>query len=233
MIDGLHATTRLPRTWPALVGLSVAFFLGQAAFSQETNFNPPFPRIASRPHGTFLKSETTEADARHVAKHHIAILATHRTWKGGGFDMATLPAHIKSYNPKIKLIKYTNANQEDYSTATEKWIRDKLYRESGSGGKGDWWKRTPTGDHITGFEDGKGQINTTLQTTPDAKGLRWHEWFVRYWDAAPTDSGDWVAPAGYSKGRGLKEGLWDGTFSDSQFISQGKFAPAYADYNND
>jgi hypothetical protein len=33
----------------------------------------------------------------------------------GGYDMATLPAHIKSYNANIKLLKYMNFNQIEVS----------------------------------------------------------------------------------------------------------------------
>jgi hypothetical protein len=195
-------------------------------------FNPAYPRMAARPHGTLISSSAVDADSRHIAKHHVAILATHRTWKGGGFDMATLPAHIKSYNPQVKLFKYLNANQLD-GTGVQAWIPKKLYSERGGGGRGDWWKRTTSGNHINGFGAGKYQINVTLQTTPDKSGLQWPQWFVRYWNAAPGDSGSWVAPAGYPKGRGLREGDWDGVFLDDQYISTGVFAPSNADLNND
>jgi hypothetical protein len=50
---------------------------------------------------------------------------------------------------------------------------------------------------------------------------------------APTDSGSWVAPSGYNKGRGLREGAWDGVYLDSQHISTTQFAPSNVDYNND
>jgi hypothetical protein len=172
-----------------------------------------------------------DADSRHIAKHHVAILATYRTWKLGGFDMATLPAHIKSYNPNVKLFKYMNANQLDADA--QDWIHEKLFSERGGGGNGDWWKRTTSGNRIPGTSSGKYQINVTLQTKPDKSGLQWPQWFVRYWNAAPTDSGSWVAPAGYNKGRGLREGDWDGVFLDAQHISQGAYAPSNADYNND
>jgi len=73
-------------------------------------FNPAYPRIAARPHGTLQNSSAVDADSRHIAKHQVAILPTDRTWKMGGYDMATLPAHIKSYNANIKLLKYINFN---------------------------------------------------------------------------------------------------------------------------
>jgi hypothetical protein len=206
-----------------------------AALAQWDNYNPAYPRIAARPHGTLLSSSAVDADSRHIAKHHVAILATHRTWKLGGFDMATLPAHIKSYNSSIKLFKYVNANQFESNNANANldWIRKKLYAESGGNGNGDWWKRTTGGALISGSESGKHQVNVTLQTKPDKSGLQWPQWFVRYWNAAPSDSGSWVAPAGYNKGRGLREGAWDGVFQDDQYISTGRFAPSNADLNND
>jgi hypothetical protein len=112
-------------------------------------------------------------------------------------------------------------------------VREKLYDERGGGGRGDWWKRTTSGNHIAGSGGGRYQINVTLQTTPDNSGLRWPQWFVRYWNAAPGDSGNWVAPSGYPKGRGLKEGAWDGVYLDNQYISTSPFAPSNADLNND
>ncbi len=134
------------RKW--LIGGAIAWFLASipAALAQSTEFNPAYPRIAARPHGTLLGSSLSvvDADSRHIAMHQVAILATDRTWKGGGFDMATLPALIKSYNPNVKLFKYMNANQLDDDAPD--WIRDKLYSERGGGGKGDWWKRTSSGN---------------------------------------------------------------------------------------
>lgn len=220
-----------------LIVAGIAGFLASisALPAQSAEFNPAYPRIAGRAQGTFINSSAVDADARHVAKHHVAIVAMHRTWKGGGFDMATLPTHIKSYNPKVKLFKYMNANQinADGTDTVDDWIRKKLYSERGGGGNGDWWKRTTSGGHIKGFTAGKYQINVSLQTKPDKSGLQWPQWYVRYWNAAPTDSGSWVAPAGYPKGRGLREGAWDGVFLDGQYISTGAFAPSNADYNND
>jgi hypothetical protein len=178
-----------------------------------------------------IKDSAIDSDSRHIAKHHVAILATHRTWRRGGFDMATLPAHIKSYNPKVKLFKYMNANQLDENAPD--WVHKKLYAENGGGGNGDWWKRTASGNLIKGFSAGKYQINLTSQTKADKSGLQWPGWFVRYWNAAPSDSGSWVAPAGYNKGRGLREGDWDGVFQDAQYISTSVYAPSNADYNND
>jgi hypothetical protein len=199
------------------------------------NYNPPYPRIAARPHGTLLKSSAVDADSRHIAKHHVAILATHRTWKGGGFDMATLPDHIKSYNPDVRLFKYMNANQlgDGSEDSSQEWIRKKLSSERGLGGNGDWWKRTTSGNQIVGFTSGKYQINVTRQTKPDKNGLQWPQWFVRYWNAAPSEAGDWVAPAGYGKGRGLREGDWDGVYLDVQYLSTSIYAPSNADYNSD
>ena len=124
----------------SLIVASIACF--QATFpatpALAETFNPAYPRIASRPQGTLNKSSAVDADSRHIAKHHIALIpATHRTWKVGGFDLATLPAHIKSYNPNIKLLQYMNANQIDgpggYSA--QDWIRKKLYSERGGGGR--------------------------------------------------------------------------------------------------
>jgi hypothetical protein len=203
--------------------------------AQAEEFNPPYPRIAARPHGTLLNDSMVDSDSRHIAKHNVAILATYRTWKAGGLDMATLAAHIKSYNPKIQLIKYTNFNQlgDGEDNSNQEWIRKKLSSESGANGRGDWWKRTTAGDQIVGFTSGKYQINITRQTKPDSNGLQWPQWFVRYWNASPSESGDWVAPAGYNKGRGLKEGDWDGVYLDSQYLSTTVFAPSNADYNTD
>jgi hypothetical protein len=149
--------------------------------------------------------------------------------------MATLPAHIKSYNPKILLFKYMNFNQlgDGSDNSNQEWIRDKLYSESGGGGKGDWWKRTTSGQQIAGNTAGKYQINISLQTKSDRNGLQWPQWFARYWNAAARDAGDWVAPGGYAKGRGLREGDWDGVYLDGQYLSTGVTAPSNADYNND
>jgi hypothetical protein len=206
-----------------------------AAHAQWDNYNPAYPRIAARPHGTLLSGSAVDTDSRHIAKHHVAILATHRTWRLGGYDMATLPAHIKSYNSNVKLFKYLNANQFEKNGGTTNldWIRKKLYDESGGGGNGDWWKRTTSGGHIAGSESNKLQVNVTLQTKADGSGLQWPQWFARYWNAAPSDTGSWVAPSGYNKGRGLKEGAWDGVFQDDQYISTGRFAPSNADLNSD
>jgi hypothetical protein len=127
-----------------------------------------------------------------------------------------------------------NANQlATGGNNSQDWIVRKLYSEAGAGGRGDWWKRTTSGNHIPGFTAGKYQINVTLQTKPDKSGLQWPQWFARYWNAAPGDAGSWVAPAGYPKGRGLREGAWDGVFLDDQYLSKGVFAPSNADYNND
>ena len=221
----------------SLIVAAIACFQASfpAAQALAEAFNPAYPRMASRALGTLGNSSAVDADSRHIAKHHVAlILATHRTWKGGGLDLATLPAHIKSYNPAVKLFQYMNANQmASGGNSSQDWIRNKLYSESGGGGRGDWWKRTTSGSHIKGFDAGKYQINVTLQTKPDKNGLQWPQWFVRYWNAAPRDAGSWVAPAGYAKGRGLREGDWDGVFLDDQYLSNGVFAPSNADLNND
>jgi hypothetical protein len=221
------------RKW-LLFGAVVCFSLS-AVQARSAEFNPAYPRIAARPHGTLLSSSAVDADSRHIAKHHVAILATHRTWKVGGFDMATLPGHIKSYNPNVQLFKYMNFNQlgDGGDNSNQDWIRKKLESESGANGRGDWWKRTAAGSQIVGFTAGKYQINVTRQTKPDRNGLHWPQWFVRYWNASPNESGDWVAPGGYAKGRGLKEGDWDGVYLDSQFLSTSVFAPSNADYNTD
>jgi hypothetical protein len=63
--------------------------------------------------------------------------------------------------------------------------------------------------------------------SPDLNGLRWPEWFARYWNAAPSDSGEWVN----SSGRGLREGKWDGIYEDNQYISYA--FGVTADYNSD
>lgn len=236
MAPRLEAKTRIG--FPVLLAVAVAVGAWgiDPAAAQQATYNPPYPRMASRPHGTLTGSSAVDADSRHIAKHHVAILATHRTWQSGGFDMATLPAHIKSYNPSIKLFKYVNANQFDGSgggSSNDNWIREKLTSERGGNGNGDWWKRTTSGSQIEGFSKGKYQTNVTMQTSPDRDGLRWPQWFVRYWNAAPTETGSWVAPAGYSKGRGLKEGAWDGVYQDDQYISTTYFAPKNADLNSD
>jgi hypothetical protein len=213
-------------------GLLIAGAMACAApIAQAAEFNPAYPRIAGRPHGTLISSTAVDADSRHIAKHHIAILATHRTWKSGGYDMATLPAHIKSYNPNVKLIKYMNANQLD-ANAPE-WVHEKIFDESGNGGRGDWWKRTTSGSRILGGSAGKYQINQTAQTKADRDGLQWPQWFARYWNASPREVGSWVAPSGYNKGRGLSEGDWDGVYLDGQHVSYSINAPSNADYNND
>ena len=215
--------------------LSIGVMWTAIAHGSPPDLNPPYPRLASRPHGTFLTDSRSaiEADARHVAKHHVAIMPTHRTWSMAGFDLATLPGYIKSFNPKVILIKYTNANQFAHS-GNNGWIKEKLSSEKGGSGRGDWWKRNASGEAITGFDsEGSWQVNISLQTTPDRNGLRWMQWWARYWNAAPTDSGDWVAPAGYNKGRGLREGKWDGVYLDTQYIETSVNAVPDADYNND
>ena len=236
MVHRAHPSMLSPRTWLALIGLVTGLVFGQAGFSQEAVFNPPYPRIAARPHGTltnYTSASAFDADARHIAKHQVAILAGNRwtTWANGAYNLATLPAYIKQYNPNIKLLKYTNSNQQE-SNATvggnEQILNNKLNSERGGGGNGDWWKRTTSGANINGFAGTKLQINITQQTRADAAGLHWPQWFARYWNAAATDSGDWVSP-----GHGLREGQWDGIFADSQYVSSGAFAPSNADYNND
>src|SRR5688572_27936952 len=99
MIHRRHINTQILRPLLTISCLTIGLSIGPVALSQQADFNPSYPRLAARPHGTLLNSATTEADVRHIAKHHVAILATHRTWKGGGFDMATLPTYIKSFNP--------------------------------------------------------------------------------------------------------------------------------------
>jgi hypothetical protein len=199
--------------------------------AQAADFNPAYPRIAGRPHGTLLGNTSVDSDSRHIAKHHVVILATHRTWKEDGYDMATLPAHIKSYNPDVKLFKYMNFNQLDAEAPD--WVAEKLFSENGGGGNGDWWKRTTSGNRILGGSAGKYQINQTAQVKPDKNGLQWPQWFARYWNASPREVGSWVAPSGYNKGRGLSEGDWDGVYLDGQHVSFSINAPSNADYNND
>jgi hypothetical protein len=155
---------------------------------------------------------------------------------GNGYTLTTLPEFIKSRNPDVKLIKYSNPHQRRNDVAAEQWIRDKLSREKGGGGNDDWWMRDAANNRIFGgagaSKTNQWRINPTLRTTPDARGFRHPQWFARYWHAAPTDSGDWVAPAGSSKGYGLKGGDWDGVFGVDQYITK-NHGEGNIDYDND
>ncbi len=182
-----------------------------------------------------LNSSAVDADSRHIAKHHVAILATHRTWKGGGFDMATLPAHIKSYNPKVKLFKYMNANQLDADSSAHRRLdsQEALLRA--------WWRwKTAIGGsglppEATSRDSAQASIRSTSLcrrrlTRAVCNGRNGSSGTGMPRRLIPES---WVAPAGYTKGRGLKEGDWDGVFLDGQYISTGVYAPSNADYNND
>jgi hypothetical protein len=228
MVNGMNISIRAPRALLILACVSAGLLLGPNASGQGPSFNPPFPRIASRPHGAFesgISQSTLEDQAEIVSRFHVAILSGVRTSKwGNGYNLTTLPSYIKSFNPDIKLIKYTNAQQKNTS-ATSQWILNKMNSE-------DWWLKDAGGQLVSGYaHSSQRRINPTLRTKADANGLRHPDWFARYWHASPNDQGSWVAPAGESKGYGLKGGAWDGVFADDQYITKGGMGEVTADYD--
>jgi hypothetical protein len=68
----------------------------------------------------------------------------------------------------------------------------------------------------------KWNTNFFSWVTPDANGLKWAEWYPRYWNAAFDDSTgggvDWVI----GNGHGIGEGAYDGVFCDDQAMITGQ-----------
>lgn len=229
MVHAVHTSVPAVRGLLTTAALLAVSFWAQHAFSQETSLNPPYPRIASRPHGAFddgISQATLASQAEIVSRFHVVIMSGSRGSKwGNGYTLTTLPAYIKSFNPDVKLIKYTNAQQKNTSM-TAPWILDKLSREN-------WWLVDGNGNYVLGYaKSTQRRVNPTLRTRTDSSGLRHPQWFARYWYASPDDTGSWVAPAGESKGYGLKGGAWDGVFADDQYITKGGMGEVNADYDN-
>ena len=229
MVHAVHAHVPALRRSLAVAAVSLGILWGQAAFGQQSSLNPPYPRIASRPHGAFedgISQATLESQAKAVSRFHVVIMPGVRTSKwGNGYTLTTLPAYIKTFNPDVKLIKYTNAQQKN-TDGTAAWILDKLEKDK-------WWLLNGSGSYVSGYaKSTQRRVNPSMRTSADSSGLRHPQWFARYWYAAPTDSGSWVAPAGQAKGYGLKGGKWDGVFADDQYITKGGMGEVTADYDN-
>jgi hypothetical protein len=228
MIHRVHASISVLRRLPVLIALTAALAIAQPA-SGGASPNPAFPRIASRPHGAFedgISQTTLAAQAEAVSRFQVVILSGVRASKwGNGYTLTTLPGYIKSFNPDVTLIKYTNAQQKN-TDATATWILDKISREN-------WWLTEASGNYVLGYaKSSQRRVNPTLRTDADSAGMRHPQWFARYWYAAPTDTGSWVAPSGESKGYGLKGGAWDGVFADDQYITKGGMGEVTADYDD-
>lgn len=183
------------RTGIYVVASILALFTCNFATAQTTSLDPPFPRLAAGQIGGWEKYDETRI--RNIAKHDVAVLGLWREWSGGGYTVTTLPAHIKSLNPNIKLANYTIVHEvnPNYFPA----IHKKITGEKGANGTGDWYLRDANGNHTSSWPETY-RINHSSLVTPDANGQRFPQWFARDW---------------YNT---LANGAWDAVYSDAQTV---------------
>lgn len=222
----LRAEKGLTRKTHCALIVCFAFFhfISNAALSQNTDFDPPYPRLHA--HAAGIKT-VDPAIMEVIARHNTAMFGLWRTWSSNGYNVKTLPSYIKTFNPDIRLVMAQSIVQTDNTRPNSVAdIYDKMYAEVGSNGRGDWWLRTGDGDHIIGYKSNRWRRNISPIVTPDRQGRNPGQWHFQWLYAKSTDGVDRA-----STGFGMREGDWDGIYQDDQYLS-GHFSPV-ADYNSD
>ena len=211
--------------------LILGMFCAVNAQAQDDNYNPPFPRLATSQGGTAKPYSADRLEM--MARFNWAFTAAWRQMTTlDGYNIATLPTHLKSLSGEFKVFMYANPMQTFHSEPLWEFVKNKISSERSIVVPGrptrDWWLRDADGTiKVSTWSSALWRINHTSSITPDSNGLIYPQWYARYIDAAPTDVGDWVS----RQGRGYKEGEWDGIFVDDVYLS--KWFGVSADYNND
>lgn len=203
--------------------VTLAFWL-VANESQSQDFNPPYPRL----HANVVGVKTIDdAQLRVIARHQIATFGLWRTWNSNGLDVRTLPSSLKTYNRDIRILM-TNpyVQSENTITSANRPVYEKMFAESGTNGRRDWWLRTASGEHINGYRASHWRRNISPVVGVDYQGRNPGQWHFQYMYASASDGVDRI-----ESGFGMREGDWDGIYQDDQYLSS-QFSPI-ADYDSD
>lgn len=137
-------------------------------------YKSTFPRLGAMLHGG-ADSFSVDANRQFVAKYDFALI-------GGNATDADM---IHGYNPNTLLSRYTNAMEVSTTSNSGVFptLRAKLFGSIGPGGnpnspaKNDWWARGSDGWRV-GEYPGAALTNLTFNTTPDAGGWRYSQWYA-------------------------------------------------------
>lgn len=209
------------------VAAVLATFMTSQSHAQPPAFNPPFPRLGHAQIGTARPFDQERLEE--IARLDVVVVPGWRTFKtSDGYDIESFPAALKALNPDIKVFPYTNPPDMHHTNSTWSFPRNKIESERSLNGRySDWWLRTASGAKITAATEARDRLNMTPAVTRDSSGLIWPEWFARYLNAAPTDTGDWVQ----ASGKGYKQGAWDGVFVDNVWVT--RYYGVTADWDDD
>jgi len=186
-----------------------------------------YPRLAAIQIGT--GATVTEDRLQEWARQHFVITPFWRTWSSGGYDIETLPAGLKKYNANARIFPYSNP-WDVYENSTWAFCNNKIGSESSLNGNYDWWLRNSSGSRFNAVGNpSRYFVNIGDDVATDSNGLTWTQWWARWQNASPSDSGDWVQ----SSGKGLSQGDWDGVFLDNITLNRYYFESISADWDDD
>lgn len=157
-----------------------AMLMGESA--AQSVAAPGFPRLG----GMLIGDPHNYGDPVYqaqIARLDVAVLGMYVGWRDNGQSPVQAVAAIKARNPNILLANYTLMTEvsTDPADTAQAYKRDKLSRERGPSGIGDWWAYDAAGQHTdwSGGAFASWDTNLTLLTTPDANGEHWPQWLAR------------------------------------------------------
>jgi len=168
---------------------------GAPAIGASGTSGDTFPRLGGYQIGGWGSHDVQRLDR--ISKLDIAIISLFVGHDINGYSIADITSYLKEKNPNLKLIQYVIANEVHPTRAMWEPIANKMEREKGPNGVGDWYARNSAGENVGHWKD-TWMLNITEYVTPDENGQRVPEWLA-----------DWFSDQFFKVG-----GKWDGFFID-------------------
>lgn len=197
------------------VVLVVAQFAASQAVAQSSGSQDTYPRLGGYQVGGWSAGHNINR-LNNIAKLDIAVIQLFVDHNVDGYSIADITSYLKSRNPDVKLLQYVIINEVSQTSISFQEIRDKVSREKGAGGRGDWYARNAAGDHVWEWP-GTWMLNFSDYSTPDSNGQRLPQWLA-----------DWFSEKYFEVG-----GQWDGFFIDVMNIEPQKDYDWDLDGDND
>jgi hypothetical protein len=188
------------RSWKSMMFRIVALLFVQAvgaqAFAQSSSGVDTFPRLGGYQIGGWAYGNYPPRLDK-IANLDIAVIGLFVGHNVDGYSIADITGYLKSKNPDLRLLEYVIVNEIPQGGARMQEARDKISREKGPGGSGDWYARNAAGEIVNDWP-GTYMLNLTDYVTPDANGERLPTWLA-----------NWYSDQYFEVG-----GTWDGFFID-------------------
>jgi hypothetical protein len=162
-----------PSTRPACT-LALSFIMatltGQVAAAADVA-NMGFPRLATVAIGA--KDYEREGYREELARADVVVLNFYKGWRRGDMEPRDVLQDLKRRNPDILVGTYTAINEVRDDWANRDFF-EKIEREKGPNGRGDWWARDNNGERVSTWPK-TFDVNITEFVRPDSNGDRFPE----------------------------------------------------------